>query len=110
MSPIKVVCGIIVRGDKILAAQRSETMSLPLKWEFPGGKLIEGEAEEECLKREIQEELNISITIKSQLHTSFYDYGNFSIELIPFLAEYISGDILLQEHRAIGWYEKEDLK
>jgi 8-oxo-dGTP diphosphatase len=109
MSPIQVTCAIIVKEDKILAAQRSETMSLPLKWEFPGGKLIPGESEEECLKREIQEELNISITIKSKLTTSIHDYDNFTIALIPFLVEYKSGEISLQEHRQIGWYTKEEL-
>src|SRR5258708_1811209 len=106
MSPIKVVCGIIVKDGKILAAQRSETMSLPLKWEFPGGKLMEGESEDACLKREIQEELKIAIAVKNKLNTSIYDYGSFTIELIPFLAEYITGEIILHEHRAIGWYEK----
>ena len=109
MSPIQVTCAIIAKESKILAAQRSETMSLPLKWEFPGGKLMEGESEEECLKREIQEELNIAIAITSKLTTSIHDYGNFSIALIPFLAEYAAGEIKLHEHRQIGWFTKEQL-
>jgi len=110
MNPIQVTCAIIVKEGKILAAQRSETMALPLKWEFPGGKLMEGESEEECLLREILEELNISIVITSKLTTSIHDYGNFTIALIPFLAEYISGEIKLHEHQQIGWYTKEELK
>ena len=109
MSPIQVTCAIIVKEGKVLAAQRSETMALPLKWEFPGGKLMKGESEEECLKREIQEELNISIAIKSKLTTNIHDYGNFTIALIPFLAEYVSGEIKLHEHRQIGWFTKEQL-
>jgi len=109
MKPIQVTCGIILKDGKILAAQRSETMTLPLKWEFPGGKMIDGETEEECLKREIVEELNISIAIIGKLKTSSYDYGNFAITLIPFIAEYTSGEIILHQHRQIGWYTKSDL-
>jgi 8-oxo-dGTP diphosphatase len=109
MNPIQVTCAIIVKEGKILAAQRSERMSLPLKWEFPGGKLMEGESEEDCLKREILEELNIAITITSKLTTSIHDYGNFTIALIPFLAEYAGGEIKLHEHRQIGWFTKEEL-
>ena len=110
MSPIQVTCAIILKEGKILAAQRSETMSLPLKWEFPGGKLMEGETEEECLQREIQEELNIAIAITSKLTTSIHDYGNFTIALIPFLAEYTTGEISLQQHRQIGWYTRDELQ
>jgi len=109
MSLIQVSCGIILKDGKILAAQRSETMSLPLKWEFPGGKLANGETEEECLKREILEELNITIVIRHQLSPVNHDYGNFEIELIPFVAEYIGGDLILHEHRQANWYLPEEL-
>lgn len=61
---IDVACAIIIDDEgKVLAAQRSESMSLPLKWEFPGGKLSKNETAEDCIVREIQEELNISVTI-----------------------------------------------
>lgn len=59
MNIIQVTCGIILKDGKVLVAQRSEAMSLPLKWEFPGGKIVRGESEEDCLKRELLEELNI---------------------------------------------------
>jgi 8-oxo-dGTP diphosphatase len=60
---IKVVCGVIVDTDKVLCVQRSESMTLPLKWEFPGGKIEQGETSEECLNRELKEELNIEVSI-----------------------------------------------
>jgi len=109
MSLIQVSCGIILKDGKILAAQRSETMSLPLKWEFPGGKLVNGETEEECLKREIYEELNISIEIRYKQKPHRHDYGSFEIELIPFVAEYTGGDLRLHEHRQANWYPPEEL-
>lgn len=109
MNPIQVTCAIILKDGKVLAAQRSENMSLPLKWEFPGGKINQGESEEECLKRELLEELNLSITIKARLSNSLHHYGNFSIMLIPFLVDYIESEIILHEHNQIDWFTMEDL-
>ena len=82
---INVTCAIIVFNGKILVTQRSEKMILPLKWEFPGGKLEENENDIDCVKREIKEELNIEIEVLKQLSNSIYDYGTFKINLIPFL-------------------------
>ena len=62
MKTIPVTCAIIQYDNKILAVQRSETMKLPLKWEFAGGKIESGESEIDCVKREIFEELNIKMT------------------------------------------------
>ena len=61
MKTIDVTCAIISFNNKILVVQRSENMKLPLKWEFPGGKIENGESEKECIKREIKEKLNIKI-------------------------------------------------
>ncbi len=96
---IAVVCAIIIYNEKILAVQRGPTMSLPLKWEFPGGKIEKNETAEACIKREIKEELNIEILLLKKLSTSFYKYPNISIELIPFVAQYLSGDLVLKEHQ-----------
>lgn len=95
---IKVTCAIILFDNQVLAVQRSETMKLPLKWEFPGGKIEEGETEVECIKREIFEELNIKIEIKNQLTPVTHEYPDFKIKLIPFTAEYVSGELILKEH------------
>ena len=96
---VNVVCAIILKEDKILIAQRSEHMKLPLKWEFPGGKLEEGENEEEAITREIKEELNIEILPQKRISSHVHDYGSFKINLIAYLCKYVAGDIELLEHQ-----------
>ena len=98
MKTILVTCAIIQFGDKTLAVQRSDTMKLPLKWEFAGGKIEVGETEIECIKREISEELNIKIEVKERLTPVTHQYPNLKIKLIPFITEYLSGKLELKEH------------
>lgn len=108
----KVTCAIIENQGKILVAQRSEKMSLPMKWEFPGGKIEDGELPEECIKREIKEEMDIQILVKNKLKSTIHSYGDKTIELIPFICEIEEGELQLKEHRAIVWkkpIELEDL-
>lgn len=107
---IKVTCAIIEDSGKILVAQRSENMSLPLKWEFPGGKIEEGEAPEDCIKREIKEELELSISVKGKLNSSVHSYGNKTIELIPFICELEDGELCPREHKDVIWGEPTKLK
>lgn len=109
MTVIRVTCGIILKDEKVLAARRSQKMKLPLKWEFPGGKLQEEETEEECLKREIKEELNIDISIERKLPHVRHDYPDIQIELIPFVAQYVSGTLHLHEHEQADWYTHNEL-
>ncbi len=84
-------------------------MSLPLKWEFPGGKIENGESEKECIIREIMEELNLDIKILKRLNPSLYDYPYISIELIPFVANQIGGNISLNEHVGCKYLAKDEL-
>jgi 8-oxo-dGTP diphosphatase len=94
-----VVCAIIIIENKIFAAQRSQKMTMPLKWEFPGGKLEQNEDEVSCIKREIKEELNIEIIIAKRLNPVIHKYSNFEVKLIPYVAYYQSGKLNLNEHR-----------
>lgn len=84
-------------------------MSLPLKWEFPGGKVEQNENYEQTVIREIKEELNISIQIKQQLNPEIHHYPTFSITLIPFICNYLAGEIVLLEHAAYHWLKPENL-
>lgn len=106
---ITVICGIIIKDKKILITQRSEKMKLPLKWEFPGGKLEDNEDEIACIKRELKEELNIDIKILKKLSNNLHEYETFTINLIPYIVEYVSGEITLAEHCNYKLLDKHDL-
>ncbi len=105
-----VACAIILNSqNKVIVCQRSRSMHLPLKWEFPGGKIEENETPEECLTREIKEELNIDIRIIEQLMTNDHHYEDKFIRLIPFICRYLDGDIILKEHTQFKCLDKESL-
>lgn len=106
---IRVTCAIIKKDGLILACQRSAIMSMPLKWEFPGGKLEYDEDEIACIIREIKEELNIEINIIKRLRSFVHEYPSFRIELIPFLSEILLGEIVLKEHLQYKWMSKHEL-
>ncbi|MCU0599277.1 MAG: (deoxy)nucleoside triphosphate pyrophosphohydrolase [Desulfobacterales bacterium] len=109
MQHISVACAIIKENGKILVAQRSETMSMPLKWEFPGGKIDSGETPAQCLKREIMEELGIEVDVGRALPHVTHPYPDFSITLVPFLCAITGGRLILNEHKAIAWLSPEGL-
>lgn len=106
---IEVSCGIILKEGKILVAQRNSKGKLPLKWEFPGGKLEKGETAEQSLIREIKEELNIDIEIKSALTPVEHHYKEFSIRLIPFICNYLGGSLINKEHEDVQWVSNREL-
>ena len=70
---IEVCCAIITKDSKLLAVQRGIESNHPLKWEFPGGKIIFGETPEQCIIREIDEELSVNIELFSKLHPVEYN-------------------------------------
>jgi 8-oxo-dGTP diphosphatase len=110
MKIIPVTCAVIFHQGKVLAAQRSATMDLPGKWEFPGGKLESGENPEDCLIREIREEISIEIKIFGALQSNEHSYfAEKIIRLIPFLATWEDGDIRLLEHSEVKWIGPEEL-
>jgi len=103
MKHLHVACAIIEQGGKVLCTQRSEAMSLPLKWEFPGGKIRSGESAEDCLQRELMEELGVRIRFGFALPPHTHHYETFSVTLYPFVCTITSGDITLHEHGAMVW-------
>lgn len=107
---ITVTCAIIEHKRKVLVVQRSETMRHPLKWEFPGGKLEEGEGVEACILREIREELAIEIKVIEKQPEVVYNYPDLDICLIPFRCIPIEGKLNLKEHQSFLWLSSEELK
>jgi 8-oxo-dGTP diphosphatase len=107
---LRVTCAIIELNGKVLCAQRSKKMDLPLKWELPGGKVEVEETPEDCLIREINEELGLDIEIIRQLPAFQHKYPNQkTIELLPFICKIINGEIILKEHQQVKWLGKNEL-
>ncbi|SFI62130.1 8-oxo-dGTP diphosphatase [Thermoflavimicrobium dichotomicum] len=104
MKKVKV-CGAVIRNDQneILCALRSPTMSLPNLWEFPGGKIEEGETAEETLVREIKEELGCTIEVYDKIEEVEYVYPHIIVNLITYEAKIIDGRPQAKEHAKIEW-------
>ena len=107
---IDVTTGLIMCDGLILIAQRKHGKSLEYKWEFPGGKLEKGETLEECLKREMMEEMGLEILIGKHFVDSCYNYDFGTIVLHSFWATCKSRDIpLVLEHEQYKWVPPKDL-
>ncbi len=107
---IDVTCALIIDNqNRLFAAQRSTAMNLPLKWELPGGKIELNETAEQCLIREIKEELNIEIEIIKGLAPNTHAYPSITIKLIPFICKLIKGEITLKEHTNFKWLNTNEL-
>ena len=96
-----VAGGILEKNGLILLAQRKRNDAYGLKWEFPGGKLNEGESGEECIIREIKEELGIDVEV-----LSFYDeYTEDDPHILYYRLKWISGEITLNDHEQVQWVQ-----
>lgn len=108
MKTIRVVAAVIRHNGKIFATQRGYG-EWKDGWEFPGGKIENGETSEAALKREIQEELDTEISVKERIDTIGYDYPKFYLSMDCFWCEIVSGKLELKEHEAARWLTKESL-
>lgn len=107
---INVTCAVIRNEDnEVLVVQRGENTDHPFKWEFPGGKMVKGETEEECVVREVMEELSMDIVICSRLSDVIHDYGHKKIRLIPFICDTLDEIPFLSEHIYYKWIESVSL-
>ncbi|MGD7023608.1 (deoxy)nucleoside triphosphate pyrophosphohydrolase [Rossellomorea vietnamensis] len=106
---IHVVGAVIFNDNKILCAQRGTEKSLPLLWEFPGGKIEEGEKPEDALKREIKEEMRCTIEIGEQIEHTVYEYDFGIVHLTTYYCKLVEGEPVLTEHAAIKWLAPEEL-
>ena len=108
MKTIRVVAAVILSEGKIFATQRGYG-DFKGGWEFPGGKIEDGETPEVALKREISEELETKIRVGELIDTIEYDYPNFHLSMDCFWCEIVSGKLVLKEHKAAKWLDKENL-
>ena len=108
MKTIRVVAAVIRKDDKIFATQRGYG-ELKGGWEFPGGKIEEGETPQEALKREIEEELDTEISVGELIDTIEYDYPNFHLSMDCFWCEIVEGKLVLKEHEAARWLDRKTM-
>lgn len=107
---ITVLCGIISNSEgKVFIARRRPGKSMAGKWEFPGGKLELGESEQDCLKRELLEELGMQVEVVEKLVENEHYYETFSIRLIAYKCDFISATFALTDHDAYEWVKPDVL-
>ena len=106
--PAKLVAAaLILRDGKLLVCQRTKYQSLPLKWEFPGGKIEPGEQPRDALRRELDEELGIAARVGDEVARLHHTYGSgASIELRFFLVEQFEGELENRIFRDVQWVER----
>jgi 8-oxo-dGTP diphosphatase len=107
---IEVAAGLILdRAGRLLACKRPQGKHLGGKWEFPGGKVEDGESPGAALVRELEEELGVTVDIGQALTPVVWDYGRGPIRLHPFACRIVAGELHPHEHEEIRWCLRDDL-
>ena len=104
-----VVGAVIVNNERVLAAKRGPGGSLPHMWEFPGGKIEDGESPQEALAREIGEELLVDVRVGEEIVSTTHDYEFGVVTLTTYYCELRSGTPRLTEHAALRWLTADEL-
>lgn len=104
-----VVGAVIVNNERVLAAKRGPGVSLPYMWEFPGGKIEDGESPQEALAREIGEELLVDVRVGEEIVSTTHDYEFGVVTLTTYYCELRSGTPRLTEHAALRWLTADEL-
>lgn len=108
MKTIRVVAAVIKKDNQIFCTQRGYG-DFKGYWEFPGGKIEDGETPQEALIREIKEELDVDISVGKMIKTIEYDYPEFHLSMDCFWCELVSGEIELKEHEDAKWLDKSNI-
>jgi len=113
MKTVRVVAAVIKatneNGEPIIFATQRGYGDFKGGWEFPGGKIEEGETPQEALRREIMEELDTEISVGELIDTVEYDYPTFHLSMDCFWCEIVKGDLVLKEHKAAMWLDEESI-
>lgn len=105
-----VTAAIMIRDDRVLIARRKAGDRLAHKWEFPGGKVRDGEIPEKCLEREMAEEFGIVVSVDNFIGESIYHYPHGAIRLLAYRTYWISGDIQPKVHAEYRWVTYDQLE
>jgi len=109
VNKIKVTAGVIKDYDKVLITRRAPEENFAGGWEFPGGKIEVNETPEDCLVRELKEELNIDVSIDKFCTEVTHDYSNISVVLLAYYCTIVDGKIQVSVHDKYKWVNINDL-
>lgn len=101
--PLQVTAALLWRDGRVLLAQRTRPAWLAGAWELPGGKIEPGESPEQCLARELREELAVEAEIGTLFARTRHDYPALSVELWTYEARWLAGEPRALEHAALAW-------
>ncbi len=107
---IIVTAAILIKSNKVLITRRANGKHLAGHWEFPGGKLDSGETDEECLAREIMEELGICVKVNAFFMENVHRYSDKTVKLKAYFCNFISGEIVLKDHDKMIWANSSELE
>ena len=107
---ITVTAAILVKDSKVCIAKRKASGRLPGKWEFPGGKIEQNESPEACLKRELEEELEIKATVGDFMDESMYQYDFGAVRVLFYRAFWDDTPIVSKDHQEVRWVPLDELK
>lgn len=105
----KVTAAIVEQDGKILIAQKGPQDKRAYKWEFPGGKIDEGETPEECVAREMMEEFEIEVCVGKLLCESLFSYSEGQLLVMAFFCTWIGGELRPTEHADYRWVKGHEL-
>ena len=99
----QVTAAIAIQDGKVFLARRAPDQALAGRWEFPGGKIEEGETPGQCLRRELWEEFNVDDDVKHFVIEGVYEYESGPIQLLAYAVEFGGGEFCLRVHDKIAW-------
>jgi 8-oxo-dGTP diphosphatase len=106
---IEVTAAILFQDEKVLIARRKPGIKHAGKWEFPGGKVEAGETPEECLVRELKEELGIAVRIKRFFAENVHQYRRGPVRILSYRTEWICGEMVPRDHDQLNWVKPIEL-
>jgi 8-oxo-dGTP diphosphatase len=105
-----VTAGILIKNDKVLVGKRAPKSDQAGLWEFPGGKVEVGETPKACLRRELQEELAITVEVEELFGRSFFNYQAGSIELLAYSVRWVAGELKVLAHEEVRFVSADELQ